>query len=147
MHRKGPFTVEVAGSPEVAGETKPRRNTKQPDHLTLTRVEGVDTLYEIMRHGAETYGDSPAMASRKLIKKHNETKMITKIVDGRQAQVPQSWTYFELTGYTSITYKQLRTITLQIGAGFRKLGLSSLDRVHIFAATSYVKSHFEVGRN
>lgn len=136
LNRKGPFTVEVAGSPDVKGETKPRRNAKQPDFLTTTRIDGVDTLYEVFRYGAETYPNQPAMSYRKLIQKHNETKMITKVVDGKEQQVPKSWTYFELSDYTSITYSELRILTHQIGAGFRKLGLSSPDRVHIFAATT-----------
>lgn len=52
----------------------------------------------------------------------------------------KEWTYYELTGYKYISFKEYETLWRHIGAGFRKLGLAKDDRVHIFAATKYVSS-------
>jgi len=138
MVKNPPFTVEVAGCPQVEGETIPRRNARCPDGLLSQPEEGISTLYDLVKHSAFKNGDHKAVGSRTLIKKHYETKKVKKMVNGELQQVDKSWTYFELSGYKYLSFAEYEALTLQIGAGFRKLGLSSPDRVHMFASTRYI---------
>jgi long-chain acyl-CoA synthetase len=50
-------------------------------------------------------------------------------------EVDKQWTYFELSGYSYLTFKEYETLVLQMGAGLRKLGLVKDDRIHLFAST------------
>jgi long-chain acyl-CoA synthetase len=73
-----------------------------------------------------------------LIKTHKETKKVKKVIDGKEQEVDKEWTYYELTSYNYISFKEYETLWRQIGARFRLLGLIKDDRVHMFAATRYV---------
>jgi long-chain acyl-CoA synthetase len=137
MVRRPPFTVEVSGCPQVEGETIPRRNARSPDKLLSQLEDGISTVFEIIKHSSAKYGDARALGSRKLIKKHNEIKKVKKVVDGRVQEVDKKWTYFELSGYSYLTFKEYEALVLQIGAGLRNLGLVETDRVHLFASTRY----------
>lgn len=135
MSKKPPFTVEVAGYESVEGETIPRRNARSPDTLLSQPEDGIATIFDIVKKSAEKYGDRKAVGTRKLIKTHNETKKVKKVIDGHVQEVEKQWTYFELSGYSYLTFKEYETIVLQMGAGLRKLGLVTNDRVHMFAST------------
>jgi long-chain acyl-CoA synthetase len=137
MVKKPPFTVEVSGCPQIEGETLPRRNVRTPDRLLAQPEEGISTLYDLVKHSASKFGDHKALGSRTLIKRHHETKKVKKLVNGELQHVDKSWTYFELSEYKYLSYAEYETLTLQIGAGLRKLGLSAPDRVHMFASTRY----------
>ena len=135
MTQKPPFTVEVAGYSPVPGETIPRLNIRFPDKLLSEPEEGISTIYDVMKCSAERYGTLKAVASRKLIKKHHEVKKVKKVVDGTVQEVDKNWTYFELSGYSYMNFKEYETLALQLGAGLRKLGLKTQDRLHLYAAT------------
>ena len=137
MTRRPPFTVEVSGYQQVEGETIPRRNARSADKLRSTPEDGIYTIFDIVKHSAAKYGDARALGSRKLIKKHNEIKKVKKVVDGMVQEVDKNWTYFELSGYNYLSFKEYETLVLQMGAGLRKLGLVETDRVHMFASTRY----------
>jgi long-chain acyl-CoA synthetase len=136
MVKRPPFTVEVSGSPQVEGETIPRRNADFSERLLSRPEEGISTIFDILKHSATKFGDQRAIGSRTLIKKHHETKKVKKMVNGEVQSVDKSWTYFELSGYKYLSFKEYETQVLQIGAGLRKLGLEAPDRVHMFASTS-----------
>lgn len=138
MTKKPPFTVEVAGYEPVEGETIPRRNAKSPDKLLAQPEEGVATLFDIVKRSAEKYGDMKAVGTRKLIKTYNETRKVKKVIDGHVQEVDKQWTYFELSGYSYLTFKEYKTLVLQMGAGLRKLGLAKDDRIHMFASTRWI---------
>lgn len=131
-----PFSVEVPGYRAVDGETIPRRNPQCIDKLLERPSENINTIFDILKHSSDKYGNAKALGSRKIIKTHNETKKIKKIVDGVEEEVMKQWTYYELGGYEYLSFHQYEKLALQIGAGYRKLGLVRDDRVHIFAATS-----------
>lgn len=135
MTRKGPFTVEVAGSVSVEGETIPRRNARYPDKLLERPEEGINTMVDFIKTSAIKFGDAPALGTRKLIKKHVETKKIKKFVNGVEEEVHKQWTYFEMSGYNYISFKELELLTHQLGWGLRKLGMEAPDRLHMFAST------------
>lgn len=131
-----PFTVEAPGYKQVEGETIPRRHPKSKDALKKTPNPAIKTIYDIVTYSAEHYGNAKALGSRKLVKTHQETKKVKKMVDGKEETIDKKWTYFELSGFTYHSFNEYKTLTLELGSGLRKLGMESQDRVHIFAATS-----------
>jgi long-chain acyl-CoA synthetase len=135
MSRRPPFTVEAPGCPSIPGETIPRRNARYPDRLLSRPEDGISTVFDIVQHSARKFGDRNAMGSRKLIKKHTEIKRTKKIVDGELQDVDKTWTYFELSSYTYLSFRQHEAVALQLGAGLGKLGLVASDRLHLFAST------------
>ena len=144
MTKKPPFTVEVANTPVVPGETVPRRNVRSPEKLLISPDEAnISTVFDIVKESSRKYGDLKAVGSRKLIKTHHETKKVKKVVDGKVQEVDKNWTYFELSGYSYMTFKEYETLVLQLGSGLRKLGLEPQDRVHLFASTRQVISHID----
>lgn len=141
MVKKPPFTVEVAGSPHISGETIPRRNVQAAEKLLSSPENGIYTVYDLVAHSVAKFGDGTAVGSRTLIKKHVEITKVKKMVNGELQHVDKSWTYFELSGYKYLSFKEYETLVLQIGAGFRKLGLKTQNRVQLFASTRYLFSH------
>ncbi|KAI3338633.1 hypothetical protein F4824DRAFT_458294 [Ustulina deusta] len=133
---RGPFSVESPGSPEVQGETKPRRHPLAKDGLITKPANDISTAYELMRVSVTKYGNAKCMGSRRLIRTHQETKKVKKMVDGKEQEVDKAWTYFELSPYEYITFNDYEALSLNVGSGLRKLGMVKGDRVHIFAATS-----------
>lgn len=139
-----PFTIEIQpDSPEgqppqkKPGETLPRRNIKYKDHLLVRPRDdtSINTLFDFVKRAVAKFGDQPCMGWRDLVKIHNETTYTKKVVDGVEQQVPKEWTYYELTPYKYITYREYEKLALQVGSGLRKLGLDKGDKVHVYAAT------------
>ncbi|EKG10066.1 AMP-dependent synthetase/ligase [Macrophomina phaseolina MS6] len=135
-YKKGPFTVEAPGFEKVKGETIPRRNYRTKDALKMRPQEDVATVYDILKYSSAKFGNAKAVGSRKLIEEHTETKKVKKMVDGKEEQVDKKWTFFEYSPYEYMSFVEFEKTALQIGAGFRAIGLNSPDRVHIFASTS-----------
>ncbi|RKF75469.1 Long-chain-fatty-acid--CoA ligase 1 [Golovinomyces cichoracearum] len=131
-----PYTVEVPNYQAVEGETIPRRNVRCLDKLVDRPEEGVTTIFDILKRGSEKFGNAKAVGTRRLIKTHVESKKIKKVVDGVEQEVTKEWTYFELSGYEYLSFYDFEKLSLEIGCGFRKLGLEKNDRVHIYASTS-----------
>jgi long-chain acyl-CoA synthetase len=132
----GVCTVEVSGVEQVEGETIPRRNAKTPDALvTSPDPSAIKTMPDILKYASAKYGNAKAVGSRKLIETHIEVKKIKRVVDGKEQEVEKKWTYFELSGYSYKTFAELEKIVLELGAGLKKLGLQTGDKVHMFAAT------------
>ncbi|KAJ5635091.1 Long-chain-fatty-acid--CoA ligase 1 [Penicillium longicatenatum] len=136
MVKKGPFSVEAPGYEPVAGETIPRRHPLAKDGLILRPSEDVATTYDNFRRSARLFGNNKAVATRKVIKTHVENKKVKKIVDGVETEVDKQWTYFELSGYTYMSFLEYEQLCLQLGAGLRKLGLEKDSRIHLYGATS-----------
>ncbi|KAK1981098.1 AMP-binding enzyme [Colletotrichum cereale] len=133
---KGPFSVPSPGVEAKDGETVPRRLPQAiPDLITIPGGN-ITTTYELVKQSAEKYGNAKCLGSRKLVNTHRETKKVKKIVDGEEREVDKQWTYFELSPYEYITFHDYERLTLQLGAGLRKLGMAKADRVHLYAATS-----------
>lgn len=133
---KPPFSVEVPGAKPVEGETIPRRHPLAKDGLIVTPADNITTAYELLRVSVAKFGNARAMGSRRLVRTHQETKKVKKIIDGVEQQVDKNWTFFELSPYDYISYNEFEKLALNIGSGLRKLGMVKGDRVHVFAATS-----------
>jgi long-chain acyl-CoA synthetase len=142
--KKPPYTVQVSGVEKKDGEGIPRRHPSAIDGLATTPDPDVKTLYDVVTRGARLFGDAECMGSRKLIKTHVEEKMVKKVVDGEEREVPKQWTYYEMSGYTFQSFKQYKEQVDIVASGLRKLGLVAGDRLHIYAATRYAGSSFVV---
>ncbi|KAF4630560.1 hypothetical protein G7Y89_g7570 [Cudoniella acicularis] len=134
--KKPPFSVEAPGYEHVDGETIPRRHPQAANKLVERPSEDVATVFDIVKRSSEKYGNAKALGSRKLLKTHQEVKKVKKMVDGEEREVDKKWTYFELSGYDYMSFHDYEKLILQLGAGYRKLGLEKDDRIHIYAATS-----------
>lgn len=140
MVQQPPYMCQVEDAPSVSGETKPYRHIKAKDGLIERPDPEVATVYDIFRRSAKLYANKEAIGSRKLIRTHVEKKKVPKIVDGVKKEVEKEWTYYELSPYTFLTYKDYEARALAVGAGLRKLGLQAGDILHLFASTRSVKS-------
>ncbi|KAK4105262.1 acetyl-CoA synthetase-like protein [Parathielavia hyrcaniae] len=134
--QKPPYTVEAPGFQPVEGETIPRRHPKAKDGLVERPAPDVHTTFDLLKRSVALYGNEPAVGSRKLIRTHKETKKVPKVVDGRTTEVDKEWTYYELSDYSYMTYREYFNQVLQVGAGLRKLGLLPGSRLHLFATTT-----------
>lgn len=134
-YKQPPYTVEAPGYEKVEGETIPRRNYRTKDALKMRPFDDLATVFDLLKYASAKFGNAKALGSRKLVKTHTDTKKIKKMVDGKEESVDKKWTYFELGPYDYISFVEFEQLALQLGAGFRAIGLESPDRVHIFAAT------------
>jgi long-chain acyl-CoA synthetase len=135
MTDKPPFTLPTVGATAVDGETIPRRHPKAVNGYLAVPEEGCHTLYDVLIRAAKKFGDQKGLGTRPLLHKHVETKKIKKVVDGKDTYVPKEWTYFEMGSYSWVTFGEYVKLALQLGAGFRRLGLTKGDKVHVYAAT------------
>ncbi|KAK0621558.1 hypothetical protein B0T17DRAFT_494349 [Bombardia bombarda] len=136
MSTKPPFTVELPGQKAVEGETPVRRHPLSVEEIYSKPAPNISTVFELVLVNTAKYGNAKCMGSRKLVRTHQETKKVKKMVDGEEREVDKQWTFFELSGYEYMTFTEYERLTLQLGAGLRKIGLVKEDRIHIFAATS-----------
>ena len=135
MVQSGPFTVEASGYKPVEGETIPRRHPASKDKLVTSPSEDVTTIFDILKRSADKFGNAKALGSRKLLKTHHETKKIKKTIEGKTEEINKDWSFFELSGYSYISFSEYEKLTLQMGAGLRKLGMIKDDRLQLFAST------------
>ncbi|KAL8672557.1 MAG: hypothetical protein Q9168_002993 [Polycauliona sp. 1 TL-2023] len=136
VYKPGPYTANATGASKLDGESIPRRTLTATDGLKTSPGDGVETVYDILRHSANKYGDAKALGSRTLLKTHNEVKQVKTTVDGKEQTTDKKWTYFEMSGYDYMTFREYERMALQCGAGLRTLGMKKDDRLHIFAATT-----------
>ncbi|EEH38874.2 long-chain-fatty-acid-CoA ligase [Paracoccidioides lutzii Pb01] len=136
ISKKPPFSVEVPGAEKVEGESIPRRHPAAKDGLLTQPHPEISTLYENLQWSVKQYGNAKAVGSRRIVNTHVENKKVKKMVDGVEQEVDKAWTYFELSGYTYLSFIEYEKLVLELGAGFRKLGLEKNSMIHLFAATS-----------
>lgn len=129
----GPYTVEADGSVKVDGETIPRRHPFARHGLQNELEPGIATIYDILVRETEKFDQRPNVGFRQVIDEHTEVKQTTAY-SGRK--VDKEWSYYELSGYEYISYKEFKQNSLIAGSALRKLGLQKHDRVEIYAATS-----------
>ena len=135
--RPAPYTAEAAGYQRLDGQTIPRRNIRTKEQLKTRPQDDIATVFDVVKWSSARYGNAKAMGSRKLIKLHNETKTMKRIVDGKEQEYEKQWTFSEMSGYQYTSFTEHHQRALQLGAGLRKLGLSPGDKVEIYASTRY----------
>lgn len=137
VHRP-PYTVEAPDYEKVPGETIPRRHPRAKNGLLSRPADDVHTVFDIINRSARLYPNHTAVGSRKLVKLHKEMKKVKKVVDGETKEVDKEWSYFELTPFSFLTYKDYKERIHQLGSGLRKLGLDGDHKLHLFATTRFV---------
>jgi long-chain acyl-CoA synthetase len=140
MIKKPPFTVEASGYDSVEGETIPRRHPAAKDQLRVRPAPDVATTYDVLKRGAEKFGNAKAVGTRRLIQTHVENKKVKKMVNGVEQEVDKKWTYFELSEYIYISFVEYERLALQLGCGLKKLGLEKNNKIHLYGATRYESS-------
>ncbi|ORX65939.1 long-chain-fatty-acid-CoA ligase 1 [Linderina pennispora] len=88
---------------------------------------GVKNIYDGLLHGLKVRPDTNAMGKRDVVK-HK--------VNGEMTSVTKKWSYFKLSDYKWMTYRQIADYTKTLGSGFLQLGLKSASRVVVYAPTS-----------
>ncbi|CAZ82824.1 unnamed protein product [Tuber melanosporum] len=136
IHKKGPFNVQVPGVEKKEGEGIPRRHPSAVAELVSRLEPDIATTYDIVKRGAAKFGDAQALGSRSLIQVHEETKMIKRMVDGVEQEVPKKWAYYEMSGYTYMSFNEYLARVNTTGAALKALGLKKGEKLQIFAATS-----------
>lgn len=136
-----PYSIDSGvGVNDGEGACPPRRNIKSKDGLKTTPHPDISTVYELLVYVAKRSGKRDCLGSRELIDTHEETKVIKKMVDGKEINVPKKWTYFELSPYSYISYEDLLNQANSIGAGLVHYGLKPKNILEIYASTRYVVS-------
>lgn len=141
MHKKPPFSFEVTDVEKVPGETLPRRNIRCKDGLITQPDPSVRTIYDVVTYAVKKFGDAKCIGTRKVLKVHKETKMVKKVVNGVERDVPKEWSYFELSPYSFLTFVEFQAHISTLGAGLKKIGMETGDRIHLYGATRYVAWH------
>ena len=131
-----PFSVEVTDQ-SANGEGRIRRNrVAGTGELLTTPRDNVSTVYELLQYSIKKFGDKNCMGHRNVVKEHTEEKMLTKMVDGEEQQIPKKWTFWELSPYVYRSFKQVGEESAALGSGLRNLGLNPGDRIELYAGTS-----------
>lgn len=132
--------VSAVVGPAQPGETAPRRNVgaKNAPWIYPDNNPEMNTIWNLLEWSVKEYTDLQAMGWRKIVDVHTEEKMVTKKVDGKTVQIPKQWQYFELSGYTYITYRQLLQTVKEYAAGLMAIGIKPKgeETFHIYAQTS-----------
>lgn len=79
-----------AGQKPVEGETPIRRIPAAIPDLIAKPEPNISTTYELVRESVKKYGNAKAIGSRKLVRTHQETKKVKKMVDGEEREVDKS---------------------------------------------------------
>lgn len=132
--------VNVPVGKAKKGETAPRRNYLTKD-AAVTKPKGYNctTVYEFFNEVIEKHGKArKCQGWRDLIDIHNETKKVTKLIEGEEVTVDKNWTYYEKSDYKYITFGELQSMVESYGKGLVQMGLkpSNADKLHLFASTS-----------
>lgn len=136
MSAKPPFSVEVPGATKVEGEGIPRRHPAAKDGIWERPSEDVNNIWDVVVRSSKKFEKVRCVGWRKLVQIHKETKMLKKMVDGKETEVPKEWTYFEKSPFEFITYAEYHQLCKDLASGLVALGLQKNDRIQIYAATS-----------
>ncbi|GAA5813752.1 hypothetical protein MFLAVUS_007239 [Mucor flavus] len=127
------YTIEVG--PEQPNGGRARRNIVSKDGLHRSPAPNVHTLYDVLQISAKKYATINAFGYRTLETMIEEEKEVTKIIDGVETKQMKKWSYFQMSGYNYVTFAAAGQMALDIGSGFRHLGLKKNSKVEIFAPT------------
>ena len=130
-------TVEVGTPAQTSGETTVRRNSSWAHALTDTPHPSIHTIFDLVQFNARRWGEGSCFGTRKVINVQTET--IGATINGKEGLASKGEILFwELGPYEYRSYNEVALEGLDLGGGLRRMGLSSGDRVHIYAETSYI---------
>ncbi|KAJ3058860.1 long-chain fatty acid-CoA ligase, partial [Podochytrium sp. JEL0797] len=130
------FSVEVPGTATDLS-TAIRRSVLSPHQLTERPAANITTVYDILVNGANVYGSKDALGARSIVNTIEEEKeVIKKLPGGGESKEIKKWKYFELSGYSWLSFSQIKELAVSYGCGLRALGLNPTDKITLFAETS-----------
>ncbi|KAJ3365549.1 long-chain fatty acid-CoA ligase [Allomyces arbusculus] len=95
------------------------------------------TLTDVMLHVRSHHPHKLALGRRRLRHIHEEEKVVTKIVAGKEVSQTKTWLYYEMGPYEWMSADEAASTSAKIGAGLVELGIKPKhDRLCLFAATS-----------
>ncbi|KAJ3070826.1 long-chain fatty acid-CoA ligase, partial [Rhizoclosmatium hyalinum] len=114
-----------------------RRSILSPKELTARPAEGINTIYDILVSSGKKYANKDALGARRIVDTIKEQKEVTKkIPGGGEVKEMKTWTYFELSPYSWMTFGEVKSLALTYGSGLRALGLNPTDKMTVYAETS-----------
>ncbi|RKO96912.1 hypothetical protein CXG81DRAFT_13259 [Caulochytrium protostelioides] len=113
-----------------------RRNIRHPNALIARPSADVGTLYDILQFSVRTMANKRGFGARPVIKIHEETKDVKKVVDGVETTEKKTWKFWELGPYAWWSYKEFSDRAHQVGAGLLQLGVAPRTKITLFATTS-----------
>ena len=137
MEKRPPFSFEVPNVEKLEGETLPRRNIRCKDGLITQPDPSVKTAYDIVTYSANKFGNAKCVGAREVISIHKEKKKVKKMVKGKETEVEKEWSYFELGPYKYLSFVEFQQLAGTLGAGLKKVGLETGDKVHLYGATRF----------
>ena len=135
VETKGPYAMDVPGAVKVEGETIPKRNIRCKDGLITRPSPEVKTIYDVVAFGANKYGNAQCIGTRRILDTHNELKKVKKIVEGKEQEVEKKWTYFELSGYSYLSFVEFQKLVGTVGSAIKKIGMERHDKIHLYGST------------
>lgn len=131
-----PRTVQVGEA--KPGETAPRRALAQREAgLDRPADSKANTLPEFIRECVSRHKTRKCMGWRDLIEIHEDTKQVSKFVDGVETKVDKVWQFYEYSPYKFATFTEVLDLVETYSRGLTQLGLTPHEsKLHIFALTS-----------
>jgi long-chain acyl-CoA synthetase len=127
------FSFEVGSEQPNGGRI--RRSSYFKDGLIRSPGNNIYTLFDLFENSATLYPDVKGFGYRKVKDIITEEKEITKIVNGEEVKQKKTWSYYELSGYHYMTYKEGFDFAQQVGAGLAHIGLKSKSKIEVFSPT------------
>ncbi|KAJ3086731.1 long-chain fatty acid-CoA ligase, partial [Physocladia obscura] len=137
-------TVEVLAEGQRSGV---RRNVLSPHALTTQPDSGVATVLDIVRLAADN--TARALGARRVVATVVESRDAPPDANANananadaDADAPaprppaRAWSFFTLSPFEWLSYKQVAALAFAYGAGLRALGLLPTQRLSLFADTS-----------
>jgi len=134
MSPKTTSSVEV-GPPAKEGEGRARRWGQMPDKLAEGAIAEIPTVYDIVQRSARLFPEQNGFGYRELVRMHNEEKEVEKTVKGVKKTEMKKWSYFEMSDYKYLSYKEIADQSLVLGSGLRAVGLEKGKMFNIYAST------------
>lgn len=82
------------------------------------------------------FPNHPIMGWRDVVRMHEEKKEVTKKVEGKDVKEMKTWSYYELSDFKYITYREFEERIQHASSGLANLGLSKNTHFNIYAATA-----------
>jgi long-chain acyl-CoA synthetase len=115
-----------------------RRSTLLPkgQNLLSSPSSDIKTGYDIVRYAQKHYPENHRVfGERAVIKTHEETKELKKIIGGVEKTEKKVWKYQELGPYVWTSISETIKEISQLGSGLINIGLSAKDKLTIFHPT------------
>ncbi|BGP11775.1 long-chain fatty acid-CoA ligase [Rhodotorula toruloides] len=136
-------SIEV-GPPAEPGRSRPRRFAATAGKLVESPAPDVEVVADLLGYSVRTRPDRQAVGWRETIRLHNEEKQVKKMVNGEETTETKKWTYYEMSDYKYLTYKQLGEMVADVASALVETGHSRSTIFNIYASTS---AHWQVMAN